>query len=165
MERDDDLIAMAREVIDSNRYMTLGTTEPDGRPRVSPVYFTHHGYRDFYWVSSPTAQHSVNIAARPTVAIVIFDSSAPVGDGQAVYLSAHAALIGDGELAHHCAQAFSRIDSGAVAFTPQDLSGDARLRLYRAEATTYEVHIRGRDPIYGTGVDTRHEIRVTSALP
>jgi predicted pyridoxine 5'-phosphate oxidase superfamily flavin-nucleotide-binding protein len=35
-ERLDDL---ARNVIDSNRYMALGTADADGHPRVSPVWF------------------------------------------------------------------------------------------------------------------------------
>jgi nitroimidazol reductase NimA-like FMN-containing flavoprotein (pyridoxamine 5'-phosphate oxidase superfamily) len=81
---EDDLAEMARQVVDANHFMTLGTSEPDGRPRLSPVYFTHAGYRDFYWVSSPTAHHSVNLAARPAVAVVIFDSTALPGQGRAV---------------------------------------------------------------------------------
>jgi hypothetical protein len=35
-----DLDVMARRVIDANHYMTLGTIDPDGRPRPSPVYYT-----------------------------------------------------------------------------------------------------------------------------
>ena len=38
-----DLDARARDVIDGNRYMVLGTLDSSGRPRVSPVYFTHDG--------------------------------------------------------------------------------------------------------------------------
>ncbi len=41
MRPTDELGEMARRVIDTNRYLTLGTTEPDHRPRLSPVYFTH----------------------------------------------------------------------------------------------------------------------------
>ena len=51
----DDLAARARQVIDANLSMALGASEPDGRPRISPLYFTHAGYRDFSWVSSPAA--------------------------------------------------------------------------------------------------------------
>ncbi|MFD0532754.1 pyridoxamine 5'-phosphate oxidase family protein [Actinomadura luteofluorescens] len=80
--------ALARTVIDGNRYMTLGTSEADHRPRLSPVYFTHAGYRTFYWVSSPDARHSGNIAARPEVAIVIYDSTVEIGQGRAVYIDA-----------------------------------------------------------------------------
>ena len=79
-----DLNAIARRVIDANHYMTLGTLDPDGRPRLSPVYYTAARYSDLYWVSSPDAHHSTNLAERPEVEIVIFDSTAPVGEGQAV---------------------------------------------------------------------------------
>jgi hypothetical protein len=156
----DDLAEMARRVVDTNHYLTLGTSEPDGRPRLSPVYFTHAGYRDFYWVSSPTAHHSVNLADRPAVAAVIFDSTAPPGEGRAVYVEADAAQVPDGELPERCAEAFARVAPGARAFAPGELSGDAVLRLYLARATRHEVHIRGRDPVYGTGVDRRLAVAI-----
>jgi hypothetical protein len=156
---DDELDEMARQVIDGNRYMTMGTAGPDGRPRVSPVYFTHVGYRDFYWVSSPDAHHSRNIAERgPAISLVIFDSTAEIGQGRAVYVDADAAQVPDEELAARCAEAFPAVAPGAVRFTPADLSGDAQLRLYRAGATCVEVHIPGRDPRYGTGIDSRRRV-------
>ena len=83
-----DLGAMARAIIDSNLYLTLGTADENGRPWVSPVYYAPEGYTEFYWVSSPEATHSRNIAARPEVAIVVFDSRTPIGSGQGVYVSA-----------------------------------------------------------------------------
>ena len=158
MNRSDDLGEMARHVIDTNRYLTMGTTEPDQRPRLSPVYFTHVDYRDFYWVSSPAARHSINIAAHPEIAIVIFDSTAPIGQGQAVYVSAHASVVADDELPQRCVEAFARVGPGAKRFGPHELSGDAALRLYRAHATSHEVHIPGRDPVHGAGVDTRRPV-------
>ncbi|XVQ15794.1 hypothetical protein ACQP1W_25750 [Spirillospora sp. CA-255316] len=36
----NDLRHMAREVIDGDLYLTLGTTEPDQRPRLSPLCCT-----------------------------------------------------------------------------------------------------------------------------
>ena len=159
MNLPDDLDEMARSVIDTNRYLTLGTTEPDHRPRVSPVYFTHVGYQTFYWVSSPDARHSRNVAARPEVAIVIFDSTAEIGEGRAVYIGATASMVADDELPRGCAEAFADVAPGVKRFQPHDLSGDAALRLYRAHAATWEVHVPGRDPAYGVGIDTRREVR------
>jgi hypothetical protein len=52
------------------------------------VWYAVTDYREFFWVSSPEARHSRNIAVRPQVAIVIFDSRAPEGTAQAVYVSA-----------------------------------------------------------------------------
>jgi Pyridoxamine 5'-phosphate oxidase len=70
--------------------MTLGTADETGRPWASPVYFAHADYREFVWVSKPGARHSRNIAARPEVGIVVFDSHAPIETGGGVYMSATA---------------------------------------------------------------------------
>lgn len=47
----------------------------------------HHRYREFFWASSPTVQHSRNLAERPQAGVVIFDSRVPAGTAQAVYLT------------------------------------------------------------------------------
>jgi hypothetical protein len=39
-----DLDLLARDILDSVRYVVLGTVDEDGRTRTSPVYFTPHGY-------------------------------------------------------------------------------------------------------------------------
>lgn len=65
MRRQPELEDIARAVIDANLYMILGTSGEDGRPWVTRVYCSAGGYTDFYWVSSPKAMHSRNIAARP----------------------------------------------------------------------------------------------------
>ena len=41
----DDLAAHARALLNANRYLTLGTVDPDGRPWASPVYFAAAGVR------------------------------------------------------------------------------------------------------------------------
>lgn len=158
MELPQDLDEMARTVIDTNRYMVLGTIDDDHRPRVSPVYFTHVAYRTFYWVSSPAARHSANVTARPEVAMVIYGSSAPIGYGRAVYVDAMAAIVTDDELPQACAEAYAHIGEGAKAFQPHELSGPAAIRLYRAHATNLDVHVPGRDPAYGTGIDKRRAV-------
>ena len=83
-----DLRAIAKGIIDTNLYMTLATADQDGRPWASPVYYAPEGYARFYWVSSSEANHSRNIATRAEVAIVVFNSRAPIGCGQGVYVSA-----------------------------------------------------------------------------
>jgi nitroimidazol reductase NimA-like FMN-containing flavoprotein (pyridoxamine 5'-phosphate oxidase superfamily) len=153
--RDDDLLAMVRQVVDGNRYMTLGTVEPDGLPRLTPVYYTHDRYRTFYWVSAPDAQHSRNLGQQPRLAIVIFDSTVDPPKTRAVYLDATAEEVPEPELGAACATAFRSVGNGAKAFAPEELSGSAVLRLYRATATSHAVHVRGGDPTYGTGVDRR----------
>ena len=148
-----DLDELARRVIDGNQYMTLGTTGPDGRPRLSPVYYTPARYTDLYWVSAPGAQHSLNLADRPEAEIVIFGSTAPVGQGEAVYLDTVAAQVPDDQLETVCPEAF-RAAPGAHRFTPAELR-DGDLRLYVAHIRSCEVHVPGRDPAHGRGLDSR----------
>ena len=148
-----DLNTLARRVIDTNHYMTLGTTDPGGRPRLSPVYYTPARYTDLYWVSPPGAQHSLNLADRPEAEVVIFDSTAPVGRGEAVYLSTIAAEVPGDQLEAVCPEAFGST-AGAHRFTPADLR-DGDLRLYVAHVRSCEVHVPGRHPVHGRGTDTR----------
>ena len=70
----DDLDAHARALIDANLYVTLGTADANGTPWVSPVYFATADYTEFYWTSANEAAHSRNIARRPQISMVIFDS-------------------------------------------------------------------------------------------
>lgn len=73
------LAAAAREIVDTNRYLTLATANAGGEPWASPLWYAHAGYREFLWVSRPATRYARHIAVRPEVAIVLFDSTAPVG--------------------------------------------------------------------------------------
>jgi len=149
-----DLDEVARAILDGNRYMVLGTADEGGRPWASPVYYAPSAYSELYWVSSPEAHHSRNVAERPEIQIVIFDSSVPVGEGRAVYLSATARQLREDELEAACPEAF-RTTAGARPFAPAELSGDAPLRLYVARMTSCEVHVPGSHPVHGRGLDCR----------
>jgi hypothetical protein len=131
-----DLDEVARDIIDGNRYMVLGTADEGGWPWVSPVYYAPSGYSELYWVSSPEAQHSRNLAARSELSIVVFDSHAPVGEGQGVYMSAVAELPTDGDLELGI-EIFSRVSvsHGARPWTLEDVREPASLRLYRARVS------------------------------
>ena len=145
----------AETVIDANNYLVLGTVGVDGLPWVTPVYFTPDGHDTFYWVSSPDALHSLNIAARPDVSIAIFDSSVPIGGASAVYVRAQASLVPEDEL-ESCAAIFASRYPELRSYTADQLRSD--LRLYRARASEHWVLIRGGDPDYGTGVDSRRPV-------
>jgi uncharacterized protein YhbP (UPF0306 family) len=136
----EELGAIARAIIDSNRYLTLGTADEHGLPWVSPVWYAPDEYRRFFWVSSPEARHSRNVAARPQVSIVIFDSQAPVGTGQGVYMSAVAEEL-TGDDVDRGIGIFSRrsVAEGAAAWTADDVRPPAGHRLYRATASEHFV--------------------------
>ena len=121
----------AQAIINANRFMTLATADAGGVPWASPVWFAPDGERGFLWVSRPEARHSRNLAVRPELAIVIFDSSVTPAETSAVYLSAVAEQTDEG------IEAFSAhsVAQGLRAYTRADVSGAAPLRLYRAQAT------------------------------
>jgi nitroimidazol reductase NimA-like FMN-containing flavoprotein (pyridoxamine 5'-phosphate oxidase superfamily) len=151
------LALMARGIIDANKYMTLATAGADGSPWASPVFFTPDGYRDLYWVSSPTARHSRNLLDRPAVAIVVFDSHAPVGEAGAVYMRARAGELPDDEIEAGAERYASRFPD-LKYFTPEELRAPAPYRLFRAEVAEHSVLVRGSDPEFGTGVDSRRKV-------
>jgi hypothetical protein len=140
MPSPEELAAVARAIIDENRYMTLGTADEDGVPWVSPVWYAPSAYHEFFWVSSPDARHSRNVAARPEIGIVIFDSRAPAGSGQGVYMSAIAEEVADAELTGGIG-IFSRRSElqGIPTWTRADVQPPARHRLYRARASEHFV--------------------------
>jgi nitroimidazol reductase NimA-like FMN-containing flavoprotein (pyridoxamine 5'-phosphate oxidase superfamily) len=144
-----DLAAAAREIVDSNRYMTLATADGSGRPWVSPVWYASVDYTSFHWVSSPDAAHSRNLLARPEVSIVIFDSQVPIGEGQAVYMAATAEELTGNELERGI-EIFSQVSQsqGAASWSAEDVSPPAPLRLYRATASEHSMldkSVRGVD--------------------
>ena len=130
----------ARDIIDTNLYLVLGTADEEGRPWVSPVYYAVTGYNRFYWVSSPQAAHSRNISQRPRVGIVIFNSQVPIGEGQGVYMAADAIEVGSRDLDDGVG-VFSRRSRahGGRDWTADDVSGRAGLRLYQATALEHFV--------------------------
>jgi nitroimidazol reductase NimA-like FMN-containing flavoprotein (pyridoxamine 5'-phosphate oxidase superfamily) len=152
-ERPEDVV---RRTIEASLYMVLATADGTGRPWSSPVYFAHTGYTRFYWVSSPGATHSLNIATRPDVGIVIFDSNAPISTGQGVYLRARAAEVSGDEL-DEAVEVFARrsLAHGGVAWIPADVQDDAELRLYRALVDEHSILAKDGRP------DHRIPVRLT----
>ncbi len=131
------------EIVDAGRYMVLATADADGVPWASPVWYAHDGYRSFLWVSRPDTRHSLNLAVRPRLSIVIFDSTAPVGTGEGVYMEAVGEQLDGPEEA---IAIFSRrsVAHGAGEWTAADVSAPAELRLYRASATERWIGRRDR---------------------
>lgn len=156
-----DLAQLARETLESSRFMVLATVDPSGRPRVSPVWFSLVDHEVVYWLSSVDAHHSRNIEQRPDVSMVVFDASADPHTGQAVYLEATAGRVPDDELAAACDEAFRDVDD-ALSYTADGLR-DEPFVLYRARITASEVHVRGRDFGDGTGTDQRVPVQLDAS--
>jgi hypothetical protein len=162
----DELATLARTVIDANLYLTIGTADRDGRPWVTPVYYATADYTDFYWVSAADAAHSRNIAERPDVSIVIFDSSVRPYEGRAVYLTAVAAELTGGELARCLGFYPGPPDRGATSIALEDVTPPSPYRLYRATATEHYVLCPRppREPCALHGIAVDHRAQVTAPV-
>jgi hypothetical protein len=134
-----DLGAIARDIIDANVYMVLGTADENGQPWVSPVFYAAWKYREFYWVSSPDATQIRNIAKRPQVSIVVFDSQIAVGHGQAVYMSATAEQVADDAIARGLEVYPGPPERGARTVLAEEVRPPGRWRLYRATVSQHSI--------------------------
>ncbi len=156
MSSQQDLSNIAKNILDSIFYMVLGTADESGRPWVSPVYFASKGYREFYWMSSPDVTHSRNILLRPQISIVVFDSRVPVGQGQAVYMSAVAGELAGDDLARGLQIYNGRFQNpaehGVRIIAPEDVQAPALYRLYRARVQEHWVLDPAAHPDHRTPV-------------
>ena len=137
MNKTEDADAVAHRIVDANMYMTIATADGDGRPWVSPVWYAPVTYNEFLWVSAPEARHSRNIAGRPEVAIVIFDSTVSIGGAEAVYLEAVAEQL-SGDVVDRAIATYSRRSQacGGSAWEAAEVLPPAAFRLYRATASS-----------------------------
>ena len=142
----DERLRVLRSVIDANRFMTLATADEQGTPWASPVWFARRDERRFLWASRPTTRHSRNIAARPDVAIVIYDSRTTPDERQAVYIEATATQL-EGEDLDSGLSAFSResLSQGLSEWPRERVTGPAGFRLYQATATGWFILADGPD--------------------
>lgn len=147
-----------REIVDAGKYMVLGTADAGGRPWVSPVWYAHEGYREFVWVSGLDVQHSRNIAARPDVSIVVFDSRVAIGGAQAVYMAAVAEEVGDAAEQERGMEVFNRWgqQQGGRPWTLDEVRPPAAIRLYRAKVSGHWMLDQS-----GTGPSHDHRTAVT----
>ena len=161
----DDLAAHARAIIDANLYLTLGTTDADGRPWTSPVYFAPAGDRRFHWMSATDARHSRHLAERPQVSMVIFDSTVPPYHGRAVYADGEARELSGSDL-DLALEAYPRPDGqGATPVTRSEVTAPAVYRLYQVTVSDMWIlcprEPRQPCPLHGLARD--HRARVTPA--
>ncbi|MGH3661450.1 MAG: pyridoxamine 5'-phosphate oxidase family protein [Micromonosporaceae bacterium] len=159
----DDLTAHARDLLNANRYLTLGTTDADGHPWTTPVYFAAAGEREFYWTSSTDARHSRNLAERPQVSIVVFDSTVAPYHGRAVYAVGEGRELSGDELDRGLQIYPGPSDRGGAPVTRDDMTGESPYRLYRVTASDLWIlcprEPRQPCPLHGLARDHRTRVQ------
>lgn len=167
MSAQQELAVHARELIDGNRYMTLGTADAEGNPWVTPVFYATADYTSFYWVSEADTVHSRNLAGRARVSIVIFDSTVPAYTGRAVYMTATAHELSGSDLDRGVEIYPGPAIRGASAVTREEVQPPEPYRLYRAAVSAYSV-LCPRDrrqpcPVHGIAADHRAEVVLSAS--
>jgi hypothetical protein len=157
-----DLTGHAQELVDANRYLTLGTTSGDGRPWTSPVCFAAIGVREFYWVSAYDAEHSRNLGERPHVSLVVFDSTVPPYHGRALYATGQAREVSGDELNAGLAAYPGPDRPGVSPVARDDVTGASAYRLYHATAADLWVLCprEPREPCLLHGIARDHRARI-----
>jgi hypothetical protein len=121
------------------------------------VFFAADRVDRVLWVSAPDSRHSRNIAVRPDVAITVFDSHAPIGGAEALYLEATAEPVAG----HACRPALDTLNTRLPAHQRlglDDLEPAGPLRVYQAVITRHFVLIRGGDDRFDNVTDARLEV-------
>jgi len=72
---------LAKEIIEQNQYMTMGTSGDGKNPWVSPVVYAYDGDWNFYFISIPDSRHCLNMRTDRNIALAIFDSRQKLGEG------------------------------------------------------------------------------------
>lgn len=118
----------AQDILNRIQYATVATITPDGKPWNSPVAHEIDDKRNIYWFSDKENQHSKNIRANPYAFIVIYDSTAPEGTGEGVYIEADVEELSDPEEINKIRNA----KKGIIVNDASEFLGDAVRRCYKA---------------------------------
>ena len=121
----------AQAIIKQIKYATIATISLDGQPWNSPVYTAFDNHLNFYWFSDKDSQHSKNIRDTGKCFIVIYDSTAPEGTGEGVYIQASAQELSDDAVLKAKAICDARIGKEKDR-NISNYTGEASLRGYKA---------------------------------
>ena len=139
--------------------MTIATASQDGKPWISPVFFAYDDEYNLYWASDKSSYHSRLICESGRVAIVIFDSSAPEGEGDGVYFEAEAFELNDAEESEKAMVVLgARVTQDEFRVKNiTEVTGDGAWRIYKAVPHKISKLTEG-EYVNGQYVDRRIEI-------
>lgn len=148
----------AKQIIEKIIYITIATCSKKGNPWNTPVYSAFDEDYNFYWASDKNGQHSKNISENENVFLVIYDSTAPEGTGEGVYIQAKAHMLTDEkeiERAHELL-AKRKTKQSSKLRDATEFMGDYPRRVYKAVPEKF--WINGDGDINGNYVDIRMEV-------
>lgn len=162
---DPALWASVPRLLEENRYLVLATVDDEGHPWATPLFFAAPSEDRLVWVSAPDSRHSQNLDRSPGVSITVFDSHAPVGGAEALYLLGRAGMLHGPEAAGGLAALNARLPADRQ-LTAEDLPPCGTLRVYAADISSHSILVRGGDDRFDNATDARLRVLPSSrALP
>jgi general stress protein 26 len=142
----------ARDIIEKVPYMAIASVDEAGMPWNAPVFTAYDQSYNFYWGTYINSQKSKNIRNNGHVFLVLYDSTAPAGEGEGVYIKARASELTDQkeiELAH----TLLTTRHAAPYWKIEEVQGTAPIRLYKA--VPEKVWLNGEGNEGGKYIDVR----------
>ena len=72
---DIEFIQLVASLLKGQSTLALATTAEDGLPRVAPLFYVSDDNLRLYWFSSPSSEHSLNVARDNAAAVTVFRST------------------------------------------------------------------------------------------
>lgn len=119
-----------KELIAEIPYIDISTVTPEGKPWSSPCWAAYDDDYNFYWTSSPEAQHSINIKSEPSIFFVIYNSSL-TKDGWGLYAQAKAYELETVEDIERALKIFYK-RKGRTPLPADNFLGQSSKRMYKA---------------------------------
>jgi nitroimidazol reductase NimA-like FMN-containing flavoprotein (pyridoxamine 5'-phosphate oxidase superfamily) len=165
---DEDLRVIAGDVLQSVRYLTLGTASSGGESWMTPLAHAWDHEDRFYWMSAVDSRHSRNVDENPAVSVLLFDLGT-TGTDQALFGSGTARMLTEDELEEGCAVYYSRRYPDPAVHAkryrpPADFWGTSPNRLYRARIDAYSLLHPDGHPVHGGLVSHRVSVPFSTAL-
>jgi len=90
----EEIISHANHLLETIINPTIATTDRFGNPWAAPQFMAYDSTKQtYYWCADRQSQHGKNISNNPNVYIVVYDSMAAPGAGDAVYVRAKAQIV------------------------------------------------------------------------
>lgn len=153
----------AKELLQTVKHASLATTNYDGTPHSSPLYFTFSpDLRIGYWFSNPNARHSQNIARTGNVFIVLYRHD----KGGGLFIRAEKAHELSGDELERAVQLYNAAATkhNRNPVVLHKVSGDFPQRMYAAKLMQFWVNVSTKDKDGDFINDERVEIHASELL-
>lgn len=146
----------AKEIINEIHYLTLATVSENHTPWNSPLAYSADSNFNFYFGSPKHTQHAQNIRSNGKGFVVIYDSRAPDGEGEGVYMTANIKELTDEK---EIQLAISIMFGNDSTYKVEHFTGESKLRAYKIEPVS--IWMNDAEELDGLFYDYRVEITLT----